>query len=393
VASGAPIRPDTTPASARPGPFWYAYQPAISLWWQRFREHLTPRSVYFQGALRLAVALAAARLLAGALDLSHGFWVLLATLTLLRTSAADTRSTLRPALVGTLAGAVLAGGLLVAGPSPDVYVAALPLVMLIGFAAGPLFGLGWAQALFTVVIALVFAQMAPVTWRLAEARLLDVAVGAAVGVLIGVFAWPRGGAGELHRAVANFLTASAEVVHEAVAVLATAAPPGTALPHARQRGRFAEASYALYQTERHQPARLDWQATLGTGYHAVHGAEALLRSCPSGRLLPCVVPLSATATAVADGYGRLAAGVLQRRPVTPDGYAAATVPEQWPTDLGADLYHLADIRVWLTGLGDDLVRIAAAPSPELDESHRAGSELAPSSYRAVRRPAEGGEDS
>ena len=30
----------------------------------------------------------------GVLDLSHGFWVLLATLTLLRTSAADTRSAL-----------------------------------------------------------------------------------------------------------------------------------------------------------------------------------------------------------------------------------------------------------------------------------------------------------
>ena len=51
------------------------------LWWHRFREHLTPRSVYFQGAVRLALALSAARLLAGVLNLSHGFWVLLAILT------------------------------------------------------------------------------------------------------------------------------------------------------------------------------------------------------------------------------------------------------------------------------------------------------------------------
>ena len=39
---------------------------------------------------------------------------------------------------------------------------------------------------------------------------------------------------------------------------------------------------------------------------------------------------------------------------------------QWPDDLGQDLYHLADLRVWLDGLRDDLTRITApadAPRP------------------------------
>jgi uncharacterized membrane protein YccC len=354
VAGGAPIPPDTTPPGARPGPFWYAYRPTVWLWWHRFREHLTPRSVYFQGALRLAIALGVGRLLAGVLDLSHGFWVLLATLTLLRTSAAETRSALRPALLGTLAGAVLAGGLLVVGAQPQVYMVALPPVMLIGFAAGPLLGPGWGQALFTVVIALVFAQVAPVNWRLAEVRLFDVAIGAGIGILIGLFAWPRGGAGELHRATANFLTAGAQVVRETVAVLATAVRPGGALPRARRLGQLADASYALYQTERHDPSMVDWQATLVAGQDAVRGAEVLLRSCPSGRLLPSVVPLAATAATVAGGYERFAAGLLRREWVAPDGFVAATPPDGWPTNLGTDLYHLADIRVWLTGLGDDL---------------------------------------
>ncbi len=361
VASGASIHPDTTPPAARPGPFWYAYQPTARLWWHRFREHLTPRSVYFQGALRLAVALAAARFLAGVLDLSHGFWVLLATLTLLRTSAADTRSTLRPALVGTMIGSVLAGGLLLLGAEPRVYEVALPIVMLVGFAAGPLLGLGWAQALFTLVIALVFGQLAPVNWRLAEARVLDVAVGAAIGVLIGLFAWPRGGAGELYRATAGFLTAGGAVVRETVAVLATAAPPGPALPRARRQGQLAEASYALFQTERHGPSPVDWQATLNTGHHTVGGAEALLRTCPTGRLLPCAGPLTAQADATAGGYDRFAAGLLRRQRVPLDPVPAD--PGGWPTDLGLDLYHLADLRVWLDGLADDLVRIAAPAAP------------------------------
>jgi hypothetical protein len=185
-------------------------------------------------------------------------------------------------------------------------------------------------------------------------------------VLIGVFAWPRGGAGELHRAAANFLTASAGVVRETVAVLATAARPGTALPDAWMRGRLADASYALYQSERHPASRMDWQATLMAGHHAVRGAEALLRSCPTGRLLPCVALLSATADTVADGYERFAAGLRRRERAGLDGLAAATRAEDWPTDLGTDLYHLADIRVWLSGLRDDLVRLAApGPSPPM----------------------------
>ena len=165
VAAGAPIGPDPTPPAARPGPLWFAHESTPRLWWQRLREHLTPRSVYFQGALRLAAALAVARLLAGVLDLSHGFWVLLTILTLLRASAAETRSLLWPALVGTLVGSVLAAALLVADIPPTVFAVFLPLVMLVGFAAGPLLGLGWGQALFTVVIALVFAQVSPVDWH------------------------------------------------------------------------------------------------------------------------------------------------------------------------------------------------------------------------------------
>jgi len=360
IDAGEPIHEDITPPSAQPGAFWFARRSAVSLYWHRLREHVTPRSVYFQGALRLAAALAVARLLAGVLDLSHGFWVLLTILTVLRASAAETRSALRPALVGTVAGSVAAAGLLLVGAEPRVYVIALPIAMLVGFAAGPLLGLGWAQALFTVVIALVFAQVAPVDWRLAEARVLDVLVGAAIGVLIGLFAWPRGGAGELHRAAAIFLADGARVIRETVATMANGVPQGGGLPRAREDGRLAEASYALYQSERHPPTRVDWQATLGAGHHAVRGAGILLRSCPSGGLLPCVKPLAVAAEDVAVRYERLADG-LRRRDRDVVLAPQAPAPElSWPTDLGQDLYHLADLRVWLDGLRDDLGRVVGA---------------------------------
>ena len=368
IAAGAPIHPDTTPEPAQPGQFWYAYQKPRRLWWHRLREHLTPRSVYFQGALRLAAALAVARLLAGVLDLSHGFWVLLTILTVLRTSAAETRSALKPALIGTVLGSLVAAVLLIVGLDPTLYAVVLPFVMIVGFAAGPLLGLGWAQALFTLVITLVFAQVTPVDWRLAEARVLDVVVGAAIGVLIGLFAWPRGGSGELHRATGTFLADAARVVRTTVDVIANGATLGGALPQARQDGQLAEASFALYQSERQQRSTLDWQATLVAGHHAVRGAEALIRSCPAGGVLPGVESLDRAATDVASRYEHVAVGLLTRDRAALREPAPEPPTVAWPTDLGQDLYHLADLRVWLDGLREDLGRILgteeSAPSAD-----------------------------
>jgi uncharacterized membrane protein YccC len=360
IAAGErPAHPDPTPESARPGPFWYAYRQTPALYWHRLRENLTPRSVAFQGALRLAAALAVARLLAGELDLSHGFWVLLTILTVLRTSAAETRSALRPALVGTVAGSLVAALILIGGIHPTAYAVALPVVMMVGFAAGPLLGLGWSQALFTLVITFVFAQVTPVNWRLAEARVLDVLVGAAIGVLIGLFAWPRGGGGELHRATSTFLRAAAGVIRDTVAVMARAQPPGAAMPTARLAGQLADASFALYQSERHQPASVDWQATLLAGHHAVRGAEALVRSCPAGGLLPCVEPLTALSDDVAGRYDDAAAALARHGRLPPP--VAPLAGPAWPTDLGQDLYIIADLRVWLDGLREDIGAIGGRP--------------------------------
>jgi hypothetical protein len=193
---------------------------------------------------------------------------------------------------------------------------------------------------------------------------LDVLVGAAVGVLIGLFAWPRGGGGELHRAAGTFVGAGAAVIRETVAVMADGHAPGMALPRARRAGQLAEASFALYQSERHPVAGLDWQATLIAGHHAVRGAEALIRSCPAGGLLACAGPLNAVAAEVAGRYDEAARAVLDRdRAFGGRAVRPAPAPVAWPTDLGQDLYIIADLRVWLDGLRADIGRIAGLPEP------------------------------
>ncbi|MDQ0313519.1 putative membrane protein YccC [Kitasatospora herbaricolor] len=381
ISRRAPVPPDPYAGDRWRSPFWYAELPARTLWWRRFRGHLTPRSVYFQNALRTAAALAAARLVAGALDLSHGFWALLATLTLMRTCAADTRMTLRPALTGTLLGALATAPLLFAvGERPAVYAAVLPVAMLIAFTAGPLLGVAWGQGMFTVVVAMIFTQLAPADWRLAETRLIDVVIGAAVGTLAGLCAWPRGGGSELRRSVADLLCDSALALQETVAVVTGNATGTGALRRAQHTLTFAEASYAQFQTERHDPvtAGPNWQAALLACQHTTRGAEQLLTRCPPGSLAPwprTVERLERDAALVAGAFQQQSHGL--RRRSRPD-HAELRLAETEEVLLGertlaahppADplLLTATDLSVWLSGLLDDL----AAVSPPGAEPARA----------------------
>ena len=83
--------------------------------------------------------------IAGFANLNHGFWVLLAILTLLRTSAVDTRNALRPVLLGTLLGAAVGSLVLTAGATPEITLVGLPVVMVLTFAVSPLLPQVWGQ--------------------------------------------------------------------------------------------------------------------------------------------------------------------------------------------------------------------------------------------------------
>ncbi|WP_250402805.1 FUSC family protein [Streptomyces cellostaticus] len=364
-----------------PGRFWYARSRAPRLWWYRMRGHAGRRSVFFQNAVRIALALTAARLVAGVDTLPHGFWATLATLTLTRTTMDETWSTIRRALGGTLAGALLSAGLLaLVGAHTEIYAAVLPLWMLLAFTLGPVKGVGWAQGLFTVLVALVFAQLAPPTWRLAEVRLLDVLVGSMIGAVFGLLAWPRGAHDELRRAAAELLRRAAEIVVATSADVA-AGRPAAATPlevsghrSLHQAVILAESAYAQFQSEptlfggqgRGAPLPgVDWQAALIAGHHTLWGSERLLEPPP--------VPLGPAAAESAGGLGDRVAGrmLLVSAALDPGcDTPAALVPRLDPAlagfgaePPGAPRLYYATV-AWLSALMTDLARIPrAGPAP------------------------------
>jgi hypothetical protein len=157
------------------------------------RQDASVRSVWFLNSLRGAVALAVAVAVADLSSVQHGFWVVLGTLSVLRTNAASTGSTAIRALGGTLVGFVIGGSLLLAiGSTSSALWVALPIAVFVAAYTPGTAPLAVGQAAFTVTVAVLFNLLVPVGWSVGVVRVEDVAIGCAISVLVGGLFWPRG---------------------------------------------------------------------------------------------------------------------------------------------------------------------------------------------------------
>ncbi|HEX8007871.1 MAG TPA: FUSC family protein, partial [Trebonia sp.] len=195
-------------------------------------RHATIRSVWFIGSLRGAFALAAAVAVADVFGVQHGFWVVLGTLSVLRTSAAATGATAWRALAGTVVGFVV-GALLLLGIGTGqtaLWVALAFAVLVAGYAPGTTpFLVG--QAAFTVTIVVLFNLLVPVGWKVGLLRVEDVAIGCAVSLVVGVLFWPRGAGPVVANDLADSFRRGAEYLTQAVdwALSELMAPPSAAV--------------------------------------------------------------------------------------------------------------------------------------------------------------------
>ncbi|MBS1880185.1 MAG: FUSC family protein [Actinobacteria bacterium] len=168
------------------------------------RAHATMRSVWLRNSVRGAVGLAAAVLVAQLTDLQNGFWVVLGTISVLRSSALATGTTIVLGLLGTLAGIVL-GGLLIAavGTEPAVLWPLLPLAVFLAAYAMRAVSFAAGQAAFSFVVLVLFNLINPVGWEVGLIRVQDVAIGAGISLLTGLLIWPRGATAVMRQALAS----------------------------------------------------------------------------------------------------------------------------------------------------------------------------------------------
>jgi hypothetical protein len=175
------------------------------------------RSVWLINSLRGSVALGAAVAVADLSSVQHGFWVVLGTLSVLRTNSAATGSTALRALTGTVIGFVIGGAVLLAiGAESEALWAVLPVAVFVAAYAPGTAPFAVGQAAFTVTVAVLFNLLAPVGWRVGIVRLEDVAIGCAVSIVVGSMFWPRGVAAVVGDDLADAFRSGASFLTEAI---------------------------------------------------------------------------------------------------------------------------------------------------------------------------------
>lgn len=263
---------------------------------QTIRTELSPTSLVLQNSLRVGLGLALAVLIAELFQLNHAFWVVLGTMSALRSNALATGRTTVQALVGTLIGfAIGALFLLVVGTGTTVLWVILPFAVFLAAYAASAIGFVAGQAAFTVVILILFNLLTPVGWQLGIVRVEDVAVGTGISVVVGMLLWPRGARGELRVTLARLYRAVATILDEAFGRLLES---GTAEASARAPERRMDgtrgvvltardrAGEALDQYLRERSAKLlapkDAGALVAAGSGAILAAELLEQLADTG---------------------------------------------------------------------------------------------------------------
>ncbi|MGH3202008.1 MAG: FUSC family protein, partial [Streptosporangiaceae bacterium] len=173
--------------------------------------------VWFRSSTRGAIALAIAVAVADLSGVQHGFWVVLGTLSVLRTNAASTESTALRALGGTVIGFAV-GGLLLLGigtSTPALWVA-LPIAIAVAAYAPGTLPFTFGQAAFTVVVVVLFNILVPAGWKVGLLRIEDVAIGCAVSLVVGVLFWPRGASSVVGDDLADAFRVGAAYLTESV---------------------------------------------------------------------------------------------------------------------------------------------------------------------------------
>jgi uncharacterized membrane protein YccC len=294
-------------------------------------EHASPRSPRFRNSLRGAAGLTVAVLVIELASLQHAFWVALATLSVLRSSALSTGSTVVSALAGTTVGIVI-GGLLVyaIGTEETVLWAVLPPAVLLAAYAPRAISFAAGQAGFTVVVLIVFNIIQPSGWMIGLVRVEDVAIGCAISLAVGVLFWPRGAERLLRESLAAAYARSADYVASAAQRLIGAGgtpPTESALASARAAARGAahrlDDAHRQYLGEhRPEPANIDSVVTLVGGAARVRLAAyslSTLTPAPAGgpRLDTCADALGADVDALRSWYLSLSSALADRTPISP----------------------------------------------------------------------------
>jgi uncharacterized membrane protein YccC len=346
----------------------------LSSAYERAEAHVERHSLWLQNSVRGAIGLGVAVLVANLSGVQHAFWVVLGTLSILRSNALSTGESVVRGLLGTVVGFVVGAALVVLiGTNMTVlWLLLAPAVLFAGLAPTTIsFAAG--QAAFTLTLLILFNILAPEGWQIGLVRIEDVAIGGAIGLGVGLLLWPRGSAAALGRALAEAYADSARYLAAAVqfglgrcdAGVPTHPAPTSEAMRAAAAARRLDDTFRTYLAERSaKPVPLAEVTSLVTGVVGLRlagdavldlwqGAAADEDDRPAARR-----ELLASSEAMQRWYGAFAASLTGRgevpRPLDPDADADRRLAAAVDGDLAADDPHATATAVRVIWTGDHL---------------------------------------
>ena len=292
---------------------------------------LATRAVALRNSLRTGLGLSLAVAVTHVFPVQHGFWVVLGAMSVLRTSALTTTSTVLRALLGTVVGFVVGGGLiLLVGTGPATLWVLLPLAILVAGFAPQTVSFAAGQAAFTVAVVILFNLMQPVGWQVGLVRVQDVAIGCAAALVVGLLLWPGSAAARVRHALAEAYGSTADLLGDTVRSSLTADVPRADRSGASSAALRLDGALRQYLAER--GVRPEGLATVTAVINGV-GRLRLAAEAIDGLDRPRTAPTGADAeisalllsrSAGTTGWFHGVAGALETR--------TAPVPEQLPSD-------------------------------------------------------------
>jgi uncharacterized membrane protein YccC len=341
----------------------------------RASSHIDRGSVWLHNSVRGAAGLALAVLVANETGVQHSFWVVLGTLSVLRSNALNTGQNVVRGLAGTVAGFVVAGGLVeLIGTDTTVLWILLPFAVLLAGIAPAAISFAAGQAAFTLTLVFLYNIIQPAGWKVGLLRVEDIAIGCAVSLLVGLLFWPRGARAALRRALADAYRESAAYLAGAVdygvrrcdaGAEAIAAPEAEAA-RATAAARRLDDTFRTYLSERGaKPMPLSEVATLLSGAGGLRiAADAVLDlwrredGASRGDRATARAELLQVSAAVERWYDDLAQSFVEQRsprePLKRDAAAGGRLVEAVRHDLRAESGESSATAVRMIWTGDHL---------------------------------------
>jgi uncharacterized membrane protein YccC len=287
-------------------------------------QHVGARSVWFRNGVRGAVGLAIAVYIAQRTGLQHDFWIVLGTLSVLRSNALGIGTSILSALAGTAVGILIGAATVVAiGTHELVLWIVLPVAILLAAYAPRAISFAAGQSGFTVVLFVLFNLIQPVGWGVGLIRVEDVAIGFAISLGVGLLLWPRGAEAVLRENLAAAYARSADYVEAAARRLieggdvARTDAASQAAAAAVHRLDDAYRQHVAERSARHLTVGAAGSLVVGVGRvrHAGQAIAELAR--PTESLSRCALNLEREVQALHAWLVALGNSIVQSTPVPP----------------------------------------------------------------------------